>query len=166
MCDFQVWGVGNVLLGDDAVGCRVAELLAESGGSENEVSENEVSENKVFAVDCGTTPENYLAALRKNPPRTLLIVDAADMGLPPGECRKLSLDELAAVADSSHGVPLPLLLAPFADSIEIAVLGIQPSSLRLGTPLSDTAEKAARRVAESILRNEWRAAETLAVTAR
>jgi hydrogenase 3 maturation protease len=130
-----VWGVGNALLGDDAVGCRVAELLAERG---------------IPAVDCGTAPENYVAALSKNPPRALLIVDAVDMGLSPGECGKLSLEELDAAADSSHGVPLSLLLSPFAELFEIVVLGVQPASLRLGAPLSEPVEKAAIRIAEWI----------------
>jgi hydrogenase 3 maturation protease len=133
--DFRVWGVGNVLLGDDAVGCRVAELLAERG---------------IPAVDCGTAPENYIPALSKNPPRALLIVDAADMGLPPGECRKLSLEELDAAADATHGIPLSLLLSPFAGRFEITVLGIQPASLRLGAPLSEAVEKAALRAADLI----------------
>jgi hydrogenase 3 maturation protease len=135
MCDFQVWGVGNVLMGDDAAGCRVAELLAE---------------REVPAVDCGTTPENYISALSKNPPRALLIVDAVDMGLPPGEWRMLSLEELDAAPDSSHGIPLSLLLAPFAKHIEIKVLGIQPSSLDLGAPLSDAVEKAISHIAALI----------------
>jgi hydrogenase 3 maturation protease len=149
MRDFLVWGVGNVLMGDDAVGCRVAELLSERGFP---------------AVDCGTMPENYIPALSKNPPRVLLIVDAMDMGLPPGECRRFSLEALdskglSSAADSSHGVPLPLLLAPFAANIEIAILGIQPGSLRLGAPLSEPLEKAASRAAELILKDEWRALE-------
>jgi hydrogenase 3 maturation protease len=122
-------------LGDDAVGCRVAELLAERG---------------IPAADCGTTPENYLPTLRKNPPRALVIVDAVDMGLPPGEYRELSLKDLDAAADTSHGVPLSLLLSPFEDFMEITVLGIQPESLRLGAPLSDAVEKAAFRAAALI----------------
>jgi len=128
--------VGNALLGDDAVGCRVAELLLERGVP--------------GVVDCGAMPENYVATLRKDPPSELWIVDAADMELQPGEWRKLSLDAWSAVADSSHGVPLSLLLAPFAESITIAVLGVQPASLQLGTPLSKAVEKTARHLADKI----------------
>jgi hydrogenase 3 maturation protease len=112
-------------------------------------------------VLCGTTPENYAATLRKTPPRTLLIVDAANMGLPPGECRRLSIVELNAAVDLSHGIPLSVLLAPFTDSIEIAALGIQPLTLQLGAPLSEAVEKTAARVANLILRNEWRNIENL-----
>ena len=138
----RIWGIGNALLGDDAVGCRVAELLGERGVR--------------GVVDCGTTPENHTSALRKNPPRVLLIVDAADMGLSPGECRKLSLGEMDSVMESSHGIPLSFLLADFADSIEITALGIQPSTLRLGAPLSEAVEKAAHRVADLIAQGQWR----------
>jgi hydrogenase 3 maturation protease len=134
--------VGNVLLGDDGVGCRVAELLEER--------------KMPGVVDCGTMPENYLATLRGDPPAVLLIVDAADMGLAPGEYRRLSLDALDAVADSTHGIPLSLLLAPFSDSMEIVALGIQPAILQLGAPLSDTVENAAHRVADLIARSEWK----------
>lgn len=140
--ELRVWGVGNVLLGDDAAGCKVVELLIAAGMK--------------GAVDCGTTPENYVATLRKNAPRTLLIVDAAEMGLLPGEYRLMSLNDMAAVADTSHGIPLSLLLDPFKEKMEIVALGIQPKSLQLGAPLSGPVNDATNRVAEAILRNEWR----------
>lgn len=140
--ELRVWGVGNVLLGDDAAGCRVVELLSVAGME--------------GAIDCGTTPENYIATLRKNSPCTLLIVDAAEMGLLPGECRLMSLSEMEAVADTSHGIPLSMLLEPFRREMEIVALGIQPESLQLGAPLSALVNNATHCVAEMILRNEWR----------
>ena len=140
----RIWCLGNVLLGDDAVGCRVAELLRKNG--------------KIISgvVDCGTTPENHITTLRENPPSALLIVDAADMGLNPGELRRLSLEELDATVTASHNVPLSLLLSPFAGVFEIAVLGIQPTGTQLGAALSEAAERAAGRVAELIERGDWK----------
>ncbi|GHV34783.1 hydrogenase 3 maturation endopeptidase HyCI [Synergistales bacterium] len=140
-----VWGVGNVLLGDDAIGCEVVKLLNKQG---------------ISATDCGTTPENHIATLKKNPPSTLLIVDATDMGLQPGEFGLISLDKLDAILESSHGVPLSFLLAPFENSMEIAVIGIQPLSLVLGSPLSDAATIAARRVVTLIAGGKWRTMKT------
>jgi hydrogenase 3 maturation protease len=137
-----VWGMGNALLGDDAAGCAVAELLRLAGME--------------GVVDCGTTPENWLAMLRKDPPSALLVVDAADMGLVPGECRLLSIGAMDGVADSSHGIPLSLLLGSFMESVEIIALGIQPASLYPGAPLSGAVNEAVHRVANAILRNEWR----------
>jgi hydrogenase 3 maturation protease len=129
-------------MGDDAAGCEVVKFLREQG---------------ISATDCGTTPENYIATLKKNPPATLLIVDATDMGLQPGEFGLISLDKLDATLESSHGVPLSVLLAPFENSgIEIKVIGIQPRALTLGAPLSDAVAGAARCVAELIVNGEWR----------
>ena len=134
-------------MGDDAVGCRVAELL--------------LGKNISGVVDCGTTPENHVAALREKPPSALLIVDAADMGLASGELRRLSLEELDAVATASHGIPMSLLLSPFTGVFQISVLGIQPAATRLGTPLSESAKKAASRVADLIESGEWTAVQKL-----
>ena len=141
MKGLKVWGMGNPLLGDDAAGCRVAELLLEKGMRN--------------VVNCETTPENYLSELRRDPPRTLLVADAAQMGLVPGCCRRMSLSELDSVAQSSHGIPLALLLSPFADTIEIFALGIQPASLQLGAPLSEAVETAVRRIAGLIEQNRY-----------
>jgi len=143
----KIWCLGNILLGDDAVGYRVAELLLEK--------------NISGVVDCGTTPENHIALLRRHPPSTLLIVDAADMGISPGELRRLSIEELEAVATVSHNIPVSLLLSPFAGKFEIIVLGIQPAVTRLGAPLSEAVENAAHRVADLIERGEWYTVEKM-----
>jgi hydrogenase 3 maturation protease len=128
-------------MGDDAVGCRIGELLSDIGVTD--------------VVDCGTTPENYVGALRASPPPSLLIVDAADMGLRPGEVRRLSLGELNSASMSSHGIPMSLLLSPFEGCFEISALGIQPSESRLGAPLSPEIEKTALYVAKAIESGEW-----------
>ena len=138
----RIWCLGNVLLGDDAVGCRIAELLR--------------GRNISGVVECGTTPENHIAELYEQSPAELLIIDAADMGLAPGEFRRLSLEELVAAAAGSHGVPLSLLLSPFRSAFEINALGIQPTTTQLGAPLSETAESAARLVVDLIERGEWK----------
>ena len=143
----QIWCLGNVLLGDDAVGCKVAELLH--------------AKKITGVVDCGITPENHIAALRAQPPSILLIVDAADMGISPGELRRFSIEELDTATTVSHNIPISLLLLPFVDVFEIVVLGIQPATTQLGTALSDAAEKAARRVADLIKLGEWKRVQKL-----
>jgi hydrogenase 3 maturation protease len=128
-------------MGDDGVGCRVAELLRDAS---------------VAVTDCGVAPENHLGELR-HMKGTLLIVDAVDMGLEPGETRIMTLDDVGAgVVETSHGVPLSALLAPFRDSMEMLVLGIQPGQRELGRAPSPAVERAAVRVSESIIRGDWR----------
>ena len=146
MDNLRIWCVGNPLMGDDAVGCRIGELLNAQG---------------LGVVDCGTTPENHLATLRKNPPQTLLIVDAADMNINAGAFRRMKLDEIETATVSSHGVPLSLLLAPFTAAMEITAIGIQPAALQMGAPLSPAVETAARQITKLILDNQWRNIEAL-----
>ena len=143
----RIWCLGNELLGDDAVGCKVAELL--------------LGKKIAGVIDCGTTPENHIASLREKPASTLLIVDAADMGLPPGELRGLSLEELDAASAVSHGVPMSLLLSPFIGVFEIAVLGIQPETTQMGAPLSEAAERSAQRAVYLIESGEWKTLQKL-----
>ncbi|WP_286954882.1 hydrogenase maturation protease, partial [Aminobacterium sp. UBA5277] len=67
-----LWGTGNPLFGDDGVGPFVAQYL-----------QKKEMEHPICAINCETTPENYIGDLQRQHPDLLLIVDAADMGLPP-----------------------------------------------------------------------------------
>ena len=124
----QIWGVGNILLGDDAVGPMVSLQL---GG-----------------LDCGTTPENYISKLRKNPPETLIIIDAAEMGLKAGSVRILDFNETSNLLVSSHGIPLSILLEQFSESTKILFIGIQPKQTNLGELLSTEVKAAAEFIVE------------------
>jgi len=126
----QVWGVGNILLGDDAVGPFVSIQL---GG-----------------IDCGTTPENYISKLRVNPPEILIIIDAADMGLKAGSVRILNFTEINDDFVTSHGIPLSILLEQFNKSISIFLIGIQPKQTTLGEPLSPEVKAAAEFVVSKL----------------
>lgn len=119
-----VWCVGNALMRDDGVGPALYSELASSPVEHLE------------AVNCETTPENWIARLRQSPPEVLLIADAADMGLPGGTIRKMSLDDTGNISFSSHGIPLSLILEPFRKEIEIAVIAVQPLERGFGEELS------------------------------
>lgn len=138
----HVWCLGNILLGDDAVGCRIAELLKERGVSN--------------VVDCGTTPENYLATLQRGTCGELLIIDAADMELAGGEIRLLSLELFESFGVSNHGIPLSLLLQPYQEKMNICIIGIQPLTLALGASLSPQVEYAALEVAAKVEQGHWK----------
>ena len=118
------------MLGDDAVGPIVA---TQSGG-----------------IDCGTTPENFTRLLRVNKPDTLVIIDAADMGLKPGAVRALHFNELNAAFVTSHGIPLSVILEQFSKSINIIFIGIQPKQTNPGEPLSPEVKAAADFIVEKL----------------
>ena len=128
----QIWGIGNILSGDDAVGPMVSIQL---GG-----------------IDCGTTPENYISKLRVNPPEILVIIDAADMGLKAGSVRILSFDEISGFNFTSHGIPLSVILKQFSATINIVFIGIQPKRTNIGEPLSAEVMAAAEYVVEKLTR--------------
>jgi hydrogenase 3 maturation protease len=105
-----LWGVGNPLRGDDGVGVRIAEALLEAPPEGMEIRL------------CETTPENYLAHLRRTRPSRLIIVDAALMGLAPGAIRRLPLASCDGTTWSSHAFPFLLAggILPEMDMVVIA----------------------------------------------
>jgi len=138
-----VWGVGNEIMGDDAAGIYAAGL----------VRRRNIPWIRVF--DCGTLPENYIYPLEKIRPDTLLIIDAADIGVEPGEIRLLKTDETGGAAFSTHGIPIGVLLAPFEPGLRVRILAIQPLGTRLGDEMSPPVRAAAERAAEAVCSRSW-----------
>jgi hydrogenase 3 maturation protease len=123
----MVLGIGNALNGDDGVGCHIARHL---------------DSPEWISLDCGTVPENFTGIVRRERPDLLVLVDAADMHLPPGEYRIIPGDLIEEVGTGTHALPLSHLidfLAPVAG--EILFIGIQPGSLRTGDPLSEKVKR-------------------------
>ncbi|KQC08673.1 MAG: hypothetical protein APR55_11305 [Methanolinea sp. SDB] len=128
----MVLGIGNTLNGDDGVGCYVARHLEKTGW---------------ISLDCGTVPENFTGIVRRERPDLLVLVDAADMHLPPGEYRIIPGNLIEEVGTGTHALPLSHLidfLAPVAG--EILFIGIQPGSLGTGDPLSGKVKRSGDEV--------------------
>ena len=133
-----LWCIGSPILLDDGAGPALfAELEA-------------FPAEGVTPVNCETTPENWTAPLRKNPPLVLMVADAADMGLPGGSVRRMNLEDTGGITFSSHGIPLSLLLEPLKKSVEIMIIGIQPERRGFGEGLSPEVSRAVQSVAQAI----------------
>ncbi|MFP4051305.1 MAG: hydrogenase maturation protease, partial [Thermoplasmata archaeon] len=65
-------GVGNDIRGDDAVGEQIA---------------REFYNDDWETVDCGSVPENHIIMVEEDEYDIVVLVDAANMGLEPGEIR-------------------------------------------------------------------------------
>ena len=133
-----LWCIGSPILLDDGAGPALFSEL-EAFPAEG-----------VVPVNCETTPENWIAPLSKNPPQVLMVADAADMGLPGGSIRRMSLEDTGGITFSSHGIPLSLLLEPLKKSVEIEVIGIQPEKRGFGEGLSPEVSRAVQFVAQTI----------------
>lgn len=127
-----VLGLGNILCGDEGIGCRVAEYLYQ----------DRLFPDCVRIADGGTMGQELLEPVMLA--ANLLIIDCADFGLAPGETM-LRTDSsvpiwLGVNKMSPHqgGFAEVLALAKLKDWLpsKITLLAIQPQRLEFGEKLS------------------------------
>jgi hydrogenase 3 maturation protease len=107
--------IGNREGGDDAIGPYIADRL---------------KEKEVEVLDCGVVPENYTSVVKKYNPKNLIIIDAVDMGLLPGETRRVPKEKIGVMHISTHGIPISVLINYLERYVEkIIFIGIQPKSM-------------------------------------
>ena len=128
--------VGNELMGDDAAGPLLASMLKQSPLVGLEV------------IDGGNVPENYLFKIREMAPDQVTIVDAADMGIQPGEIRLIDKDEIGSVfIMTTHTLPLTYLMEAIREFVpRVELIGIQPDLVAFGYPISNPVKNAVERV--------------------
>lgn len=140
-------GIGNYLARDDSVGLRVAEAIAERGLDEG-----------FEAIDLGGTLLDLLHYLGEDVER-VLVVDATEMGVGPGEYRLFTRDDvrstksLAGVSTHEGDVIKMLDLAASLGRHlpPVTILGIQPAETGEGEGLSEpVAGRFEEYVAEAI----------------
>ncbi len=113
--DFLVMCIGNPKGGDDAVGPYIAKKLKELN---------------IDVIDCGTTPENYTSVVKQKNPKKLIIIDAADMGLKPGEIRIVPKEKIGVMTISTHGIPTSVLMNYLEKYVKkVILIGIQPQNM-------------------------------------
>jgi hydrogenase 3 maturation protease len=146
-----VLGVGNTLQGDDGVGHYVVERL---NSMLNDVSQHPdpagTTGQQLLAVDCGTIPESFTSLVRRHRPDSLVIVDAAHMGLAAGAVRTIPPHRINVLYASTHTLPLSLLIAYLGDLCgEVTLVGVQPHTIEFG---SDTLSGPVRDAAEALVK--------------
>ena len=137
-----VAGVGNPIRMDDFVGIKVVRDL-----------QGKVSGN-VLLIECETVPESFLQQILDFRPSHVLIVDAAVMGLEPGECRFVSSEHLRVFpAISTHMLPLRVFCDYLARAVgaRVGLLLIEPKNVDFGEGLSGEVEAASRRIVDFLL---------------
>ncbi|HDI11752.1 MAG TPA: hydrogenase 3 maturation endopeptidase HyCI, partial [Candidatus Acetothermia bacterium] len=133
-------GVGNPLARDDGVGVWIAEHLQAPGWT---------------AIPAYRAPENVLGKIASLRPELLVVVDAAEMGLPPGEVRRLPVPAAREMLGTTHGLPLPFILRFLQDAAgEVFFLGIQPREVGIGEGLSPEVKEGALRILEALERGD------------
>ncbi len=148
-----ILGIGNPLGGDDAVGSFVVRRVNERRQGKADAERAKSSRQQdITAIDAGTAPESYTSIIRRNRPEQLVLVDAADMGLPPGSIRLLSPEKIATLSFSTHSMPLSEFVSYVSEFCgQVYIIGIQPKRTTIGDKLSDIVQKSTDRVVDLIL---------------
>lgn len=140
-------GVGNDIRGDDAVG----ELVA-----------REFNKDDWETVDCGSVPENHIIMVEKGEYDTVVIVDAANMGLNPGEIRIVDRELLNVFTMSTHALPLSLVIDYLEERTkEVFLIGIQPKDMRLKEGMTAELKEAKNKILKLLKSGKWREIDRL-----
>lgn len=131
-----LFAVGNGMMGDDGAGVLLAEMLRENP-----------LENWTV-LNGGSAPENVAHRIREMDASRVLVVDAADMDLPPGSIRRIHADRLDdPFLMTTHTLPLTFLIESLREFVQqVELLGIQPRTVAFGYPMSDEVRTAVGRV--------------------
>jgi hydrogenase 3 maturation protease len=137
--------VGNGMMGDDAAGPLLALKMKEA------------PVEGWVPLNGGSAPENFLYQIREMSPEQVLVVDAADMDLPPGEIRLISDAKLEdPFIMTTHSLPLTYLIQSIREFVpRVELLGIQPDVVAFGYPISVQVKTAVDQVYERLMQGEW-----------
>jgi hydrogenase 3 maturation protease len=131
MMEYLIVCIGNRDGGDDAVGPYIADAL-------------QISANDTFGVlDTGTVPENFTSVIKRYHPAHLILVDAVDMYLEPGEIRIVPKEKIGQMHISSHNIPLSVIINYLEEFIDhVMLIGIQPHHMTgsMSTKVKTSAE--------------------------
>jgi hydrogenase 3 maturation protease len=137
-----VAGIGNPIRMDDFVGVKVVQDLR-----------GRVS-GRVYLIECETVPESFLQQIIDFDPTHVLLIDAAVLGLKPGESRLISPKELTGFpAFSTHMLPLRIFCEYLIKTIKakIALLLIEPKKTEFGEGLTREISASEQNIVNALL---------------
>jgi len=135
-------GIGNPIRKDDYVGLKIVENL-----------KGNLSE-KVLLLEAETVPENFLLDIEEFSPTHVILIDAAFLGLSPGE---VSLVEAEKIVDYSsittHLLPMRIFCEYVrqATGAKIALLLVEPKDMGFGEGLTVEVQEAAERLTKVLI---------------
>ncbi len=132
MANLTVLGIGNILMCDEGVGVRVLERVRDAREWPGDVE----------FVDGGAGGLNLLGVIEEA--QRMIVFDAADMGLAPGEHRVVTPEQVSADTTGR----MSMHDAPFIETLRLCeqftrrpdrveILAIQPKTVDYGRELSD-----------------------------
>ena len=138
-----VAGIGNPIRSDDFVGVKIVQDL-----------QGKVPRN-VCLIECETVPESFMQEIVDLNPSHMLLIDAAILGLKPGETRLVFPEQVADFpAITTHVLPLRIFCEYItqATKAKIALLLIQPGKTEFGEGLTPEVQEAAKKITRMLLK--------------
>jgi len=146
-----VVGIGQTLNGDDAAGALVAQALLKRQRAGWSDAPRPVPFS-LFVIEAAHAPENCTGAIRRFAPDLVILVDAAEMGDPPGTTRWLDWRDTTGLDASTHALPPSMVARYLAAELScgVAMIGIQAQDTSLGAPVSPPVRRAIRSVSREL----------------
>ncbi len=138
-----VAGIGNPIRMDDFVGVKIVQDL-----------KGKVSE-KVYLIECETVPESFLQPILEFDPTHVLLIDAAILGLKPGESQLVNPEKLTAFpAFSTHMLPLRIFCGYLTKTTKakIALLLIEPKKVDFGEGVTPEVKTSSEKITNVLLK--------------
>lgn len=140
---YAVLGIGSTQRSDDAAGMYFIELLS-----------GMLKQDNVLLIAGSTAPENFTGVIKNFGPDVLFIVDAAHMGLLPGEAKVVPACDIGGLSFSTHMLPLTVMLRYLEAELDCDVMfiGIQPASTDYGLEMCNEVKEGVKMIAEEFYR--------------
>jgi len=135
-------GIGNPIRSDDYVGLTIVEKL-----------KGKLPET-VCLLECETVPESYLLDIEEFKPTHVLLIDAAFLGLNPGEARLVDAEKMGDFSSiTTHLLPLRVFCdyVKQATGAKIALLLIEPKSTEFNEDLTAEVQMSAEGLTKILL---------------
>ncbi|MGD0451340.1 MAG: hydrogenase 3 maturation endopeptidase HyCI [Candidatus Bathyarchaeia archaeon] len=130
-------GIGNPIRTDDYLGLKIIEQLKSKLPA------------TVLLLEAETVPESYLLDIEEFKPTHVLLIDAASLGLHPGEAILVDAEQIADYpAITTHLLPLNIFCEYVRQTTgaKIALLLVEPKSMEFGEGLTLEVQAAAERL--------------------
>ncbi|HUK84434.1 MAG TPA: hydrogenase 3 maturation endopeptidase HyCI [Candidatus Acidoferrum sp.] len=134
-------GIGNPIRTDDYVGLYIVEKLKGR------------LPQTVYLLEAETVPESYLLDIEEFHPSHVLLIDAAFLGLTPGQVSlvdPMNINDYSAV--TTHLLPMRIFCEYIkqATGAKITSLLIEPKSMEFGEGLTEEVQASAERLIKTL----------------
>lgn len=137
-----ILGVGNSLKRDDWIGCYATKIL-----------KRELKTKNIQFIIGGVSPEAFSEKIVRAKPTKVVILDAVDMGLKPGQIKVIDIKKIKQTLPNTHKPSLRILIDYLRKNTDavIKMIGIQPKNVNFGEKMSREVKDVVPTIKEKVL---------------